>query len=94
MPLYHEALQEEAEDARSRRQTEAAQRLGVPVVERENRRSQSASVSSIGSEVGFEDNEHEESDREREKEDRQRRTERGERVLHSTRASSGVFPEH
>jgi hypothetical protein len=94
MPLYHEALQEEAEDSRARRQTEAAQRLGVPVIERENRRSQSASVSSIGSEVGFEDNEHEESDREREKEDRQRRTERGERVLHSTRASSGVFPEH
>jgi hypothetical protein len=84
MPLYHEALQEEAEAERSRRQRENAGRLGLPVVERSERRSQRASVSTIGSELerfagpsgGTGGN-----------------TPARQGVLHSTRASSGVFPD-
>lgn len=76
MPLYHEALQEEADQERSRR----AVRLGLPVAERPER---NPSVSTIGSELerfagggGNGGN-----------------TPARQGVLHSTRASSGVFPD-
>ncbi|KAH8672077.1 hypothetical protein BGZ60DRAFT_527505 [Tricladium varicosporioides] len=80
MPLYHEALQEEAERTRSRHEAEEAGRLGLPVIERN--RSQRASVDSMGS------------DMERFAGGNGGNGGNGrERVLHSTRASSGIFPE-
>lgn len=87
MPLYHEALQEEAVETRNRAEAENAGRLGLPVIRREGRQrsSVSASVSSIGSDIGFEENGTREHSREREG--------GNERVQHSTRASSGVFPD-
>jgi len=83
--MYHEALQEEAEAERGRRQRVHAVRLGLPVVERNNEgRSQRASVSTIGSELsrfagpsgGTGGN-----------------TPARQGMMHSTRASSGVFPD-
>jgi hypothetical protein len=88
-PLHHEALQGEAAAARPSAERENAGRLGLPVIERAQR----ASVSTIMSDMGFEDpTEPQEMHQEREA---PRNGERrgGERAMHSTRASSGVFPE-
>lgn len=84
MPEYHQALQDEAVQERSRRERETAERLGLPIVERSERRSQRASVSTIGSELerfaggggGNGGN----------------TPSRQQGLLHSTRASSGVLP--
>ncbi|KAF4635321.1 hypothetical protein G7Y89_g2784 [Cudoniella acicularis] len=89
MPLYHEALQEEAERTRSRIEAENAGRLGLPIIERN--RSQRGSVDTIGSDMerfaggnggnGGGNGGNGGSGGRREG------------VLHSTRASSGIFPE-
>jgi len=83
MPEYHEALQEEAEQERSRRERENAGRLGLPVVERTQRQSQRASVSTIGSELS----------RFADVGGNGGNTPSRQGMLHSTRASSGVFPQ-
>lgn len=87
MPLYHKALEEEAAEATSRAEAENVGRLGLPVIRREGRQrvNVSASVSSVGSDMGFEEHGTREQSREREGNSGQ--------VQHSTRASSGVFPE-
>jgi len=87
MPLYHEALEEAAAEARGRAEAENEGRLGLPVIRREGRQrgSVDASVSSAGSDMGFEENGTREQSRERKG--------NGGRAQHSTRASWGVFPE-
>jgi hypothetical protein len=78
MPMYHEALQEGAAEERTRITAANASRLGLPVIERIPQR---GSVSTVGSEG----------------ESRRDGDEHGEGggnpIQHSTRASSGVFPE-
>jgi len=73
VPLYFQTVPEEGE------LSEGAGRLGPPVVERaSSQRSESASVSSVGSDLY-----------EPEPEPPVQR----DRIMHSTRASSGVFPD-
>ena len=93
MPMYHEALQDEAMIERQRASAQQAGLLGLPVIGIAGR-AQRASVDSVGSEFGFPGgdnhsiggNNNDHSGYRREREGRQG-------VLHSTRASSGVFPE-
>jgi len=93
MPMYHEALQDEAMIERQRASAQQAGLLGLPVIGIVGR-AQRASVDSVGSELGFPGgdnhgiggNNDDRGGYGREREGRQG-------VLHSTRASSGVFPE-
>ena len=88
-PLYHEALQQEAARARERAERENAGRLGLPIIQRAQR----VSVSTIGSDMGFEDPNAQGTETQAGEGPERNGERRGERVLHSTRASSGVFPE-
>jgi hypothetical protein len=87
IPLYHEALEEEAAEARIRAEAENTGRLRLPVIRREERQrgSVSAIVSNVGSDMGFEENGTVEESRGRDG--------NGGRVQYSTRTSSGFFPE-
>jgi hypothetical protein len=76
LPIFHEELKDE--EASGVESTGDEGRLGVPVVEGGQR----ISISSIGSDMGFEQGPEV---------PEERGNARG--VLHSTRASSGVFPE-
>lgn len=91
MAMYHEALREEAELERGRVEREEARRRGLPVIEREptgdldvGEGEERESLDTVGSELvgglGGWRNESRQQDV------------RGQ-VLHSTRASSGIFPE-
>lgn len=91
MAMYHEALREEADLERRRVEREEAERRGLPVIERDTgrnlgvgEREERESLDTVGSElVGGLGGWRNES----------RQQEGRERVLHSTRASSGIFPE-
>jgi hypothetical protein len=93
MPMYYEALQDEAMIERQRASAQQAGLLSLPVIGIVGR-AQRASVDSVGSEFGFPGgdnhgvggNNDDRGGYGREREGRQS-------VLHSTRASSGVFPE-
>ena len=91
--MYHEALQDESMSERQRASARQAGLLGLPVIGVVGR-AQRASVDSVGSDFGFPggnndgvgDNNDDRGGYGRDREGRQG-------VLHSTRASSGVFPE-
>lgn len=75
--MYHQTLQEGASDDRARGGAENSGRLGPPLIRGAQRGSVSASVSTMGSDMVFEHNVEAQD----------------QRIQHSTRASSGVFPE-
>lgn len=90
MAMYHEALREEAELERGKVEREEAQRRGLPVIEREasgelgeGEGRERESLDEVESELGGLGGWRNES---------RQQDVRGQ-VLHSTRASSGIFPE-
>ncbi|PMD40500.1 hypothetical protein L207DRAFT_528841 [Hyaloscypha variabilis F] len=96
VPMYHAALQEQAQRQRQSAMAATAGRLGLPVIQPlgRGRTEERESAETMGSEVsGYEDNG---GSRERSGEGGMGISKGGTSrtpVLHSTRASSGVFPE-